>query len=271
MSIFWHVFFTSRERDLQKCTGILPKCIFDSFTLWRDSLMCNMTHLCVTCLIYVWRDSSIGACAHCVEFSHFGTASLQHTSESCKNAKNTQSIQINLNKTRSGNPRSASMQSSKPCTVLQYPSRTARLAKIRRSLQKCTLGSVMCAIIPWCVTWLLHMWRVSFSQTCKNAKESCKNVHLAQSYVLSSLDVWHDSFICDISDTEYSLFYRALLQKRPVTWLICDVSHLARLANMRRSLAKMHTWCCRLTHWCVTWSIHIWRMGWLRSVGSIKL
>jgi len=166
MSIFWHVFFTSRERDLRKCKGILPKCIFDSFTLWRDSLMCNMTHLCVTCLIYVWRDSSIGACAHCVEFSHFGTASLQHTSESCKNAKNTQNIQINLNKTSSGNPRSA---------------------------------------------WDLPKYEGVF-----------KNVHSAQSCVLSSLDVWHDSFIC-------------------------DVCHLVRLAKMRRSLAKMYTW---LSHMC---------------------
>ena len=36
------------------------------------------------------------------------------------------STQINLNKTNSGNPRSTSNQSSKPCTVIQYPSRKAR-------------------------------------------------------------------------------------------------------------------------------------------------
>jgi len=40
--------------------------------------------------------------------------------------KKTDSTQINLNKTSSGNPRSTSNQSSKPCTVLQYPSRNAR-------------------------------------------------------------------------------------------------------------------------------------------------
>ena len=36
--------------------------------------------------------------------------------------KNTQNTQINLNVTSSGNPRSTSKQSSKPCTGLQYPS-----------------------------------------------------------------------------------------------------------------------------------------------------
>jgi len=39
--------------------------------------------------------------------------------------KNTQNTQFNLNTTSSGNPRSTSNQSRKPCTVLQYPSRKA--------------------------------------------------------------------------------------------------------------------------------------------------
>jgi len=41
--------------------------------------------------------------------------------------KKINSTQINLNKTSSGNPRCTSNQSSKPCTVLQYPSRKARV------------------------------------------------------------------------------------------------------------------------------------------------
>jgi len=113
----------------------------------------------------------------------------------------------------------------------------------------------MCAIIHWCVTWLLHMWRFSFSQTCKNAKQSCKNtkescqnVRLSQSYVLSSIDVWHDSFICDVS---------------PLC-LIWPIHRCMRrsLVKMRKSLAKMYAW---LIH-VVIWLIDVWHDSFIHAV-----
>ena len=54
---------------------------------------------------------------------------------------NTDSIQINVNKTSSGNPRFTPSQSSKPCTVLQYPSRKVMFSRItpRYSTQPRTL------------------------------------------------------------------------------------------------------------------------------------
>ena len=42
--------------------------------------------------------------------------------------------QINLNKKRSGNPRSTSNQSSKPCTVLPYPSRKVCTQSLARQI-----------------------------------------------------------------------------------------------------------------------------------------
>jgi len=61
--------------------------------------------------------------------SHTGSHSQSHlaTQYAISNqTKKTDSTQINLNTQSSGNPRSTSNQSSKPCTVLQYPSRRAR-------------------------------------------------------------------------------------------------------------------------------------------------
>ena len=64
---------------------------------------------------------------------------------------NTHNTQINLNKTSSENPRSTSNQSSKPCTVLQYLSRTAQITtKICLCCRVLQCG-VMCCSALQCV------------------------------------------------------------------------------------------------------------------------
>ena len=47
-------------------------CVTWPIYVWRDSFMCDVTHLCVTWLIYVWRDSFMCDMTHlCVTHTFF--------------------------------------------------------------------------------------------------------------------------------------------------------------------------------------------------------
>jgi len=154
MCVIWHHSYVSRDPftiricvtwPIRMCHVTHPrfKCA-GVFVTWPIPT-CRMTHshfkcVCV-CVCVMWL-------IHMSDTSH-PHIHTEHTNQYTHRTHKsiyTQNTQINLNRTSSVNPRSTSNQLSKPCIVLQYPSRKV------------------------CVTWLIYMfdtipsfvWRDSF-------------------------------------------------------------------------------------------------------------
>jgi len=143
--------------------------------------------------------------------------------------QNTHNTQIRLEKKILVNPKSTSNQSSKPCTVLQYPSRKASVHSFVTANNRiqCDMHSLlhMCDMTHayvWhdsciCVTWLVHMCDMTRSYVWHG---SCICVtwliyvcDMTHSYVASLIHMWHDSFTRDMTPSY-------------VTWIIHMISLL---------------------------------------------
>jgi len=107
------------------------------------------------------------------------------------------------------------------CNILHYQTQASHFKEMTR------LHLVMqCVMTHAYVTWLIHVWRDSFTSDVTHA------------YVTWLIHMWHDSCIWDMTHT-------------CVTWLIdmwCD------------------SFISDVTHACVTWLIHMWRDSFIHDV-----
>ena len=125
--------------------------------------------------------------------------------------------------------------------------------------------SVLCETCM-CVIWFVWVWRLC------DAMRACVWFDLCERGVAVCV-VWYalrvvGSFKLQVSLAEYSLFYRTLLQKRPVIWrslLIVAISyaHIIREqinSHFNRTIIISHMWCD--TRVFVIWFVWVWRCVW---------
>jgi len=139
------------------------------------------------------------------------------------------------------NPKSTSNQSSKPCTVLQSPSR-----KVWHNSYRCHPGSC-CGSCP-------QRQRIHNTEYIHICDMACSHVCLmTHSYV------WHDAFIHDAC----------------ATCVMCDMTHVQhdpchkfalRMSHMTQGFCKWvvsQIWICDTTH------LHVWRDSYMYYYRSL--
>jgi len=109
------------------------------------------------------------------------------------------------------NPKSTSNQSSKPCTVLQYPSKKIWCEMIHTSIKQHVIRDN---------TWLIHMKRALQKRPIFSKKFDARwFIHLSNSTlseIIHDWYIWKEPYKRDLYSPNITLFYRALLQKRPI-------------------------------------------------------